>query len=134
MRYYGLGWFTAYFAGLVSARLGIPFARVRVYYSGTLPAVLQTPNPARILLYGGTLGPLERAVADVIQELCDRVIEHGRLTFAAMAGADTTDVGFDQMTGRFFVMDRERSGSILQIAETARIGSTAAYLQPNSRP
>ena len=46
MRDYGRGWFSAYFAGLVSARLGIPFKQVRIYYSGTLPAVLRTPVPS----------------------------------------------------------------------------------------
>ena len=43
MRDYGRGWYSAYFAGLVAARLGVPFQRVRIYYSATLPAVLQTP-------------------------------------------------------------------------------------------
>jgi hypothetical protein len=44
MRDYGRGWFSAYFAGLVVARLGLPFRRVRIYYSATLPAVSQTPR------------------------------------------------------------------------------------------
>jgi len=43
MEDYDRGWFAAYFAGLVTARLGIPFRRVRMYYSAALPAVLQTP-------------------------------------------------------------------------------------------
>jgi hypothetical protein len=31
----GRGWFSGYFAGLAAARLGVPFRRVRVYYSAT---------------------------------------------------------------------------------------------------
>src|ERR1700741_3539984 len=48
MRDYGRGWFSAYFAGLVATRLGVPFPRVRIYYSAALPAVLQTPMAASI--------------------------------------------------------------------------------------
>ena len=39
MKDYGRGWFSGYFAGLVAARLGIPFRRVRIYYSAAVPAV-----------------------------------------------------------------------------------------------
>ena len=58
MRDYGRGWFSAYFAGVLAVRLGIPFRRVRVYYSATLPAVLQTPQPTRILLHENGLAPV----------------------------------------------------------------------------
>jgi CO/xanthine dehydrogenase Mo-binding subunit len=120
MRNYGRGWFSAYFAGLVAARLGIPFRRVRVYYSATLPAVLQTPEPSHILLHGSSPDPVARAVANVIQEMCDRVIEKGRLAFAASAGVNADAISFDQPTGRFFVLGRDRSGNILEVAESAR--------------
>jgi CO/xanthine dehydrogenase Mo-binding subunit len=120
MRDYGRGWFSAYFAGFLTARLGIPFRRVRLYYSGSLPAVLQTPRPSRIPLRRSSLGPVARAAADVIDDMCDRAIEKGRLAFAAIAGVGTADIGFDQLNGRFFILDRDRSGSILEIAETAR--------------
>jgi CO/xanthine dehydrogenase Mo-binding subunit len=120
MRDYGRGWFSAYFAGLVTARLGIPFRRVRVYYSATLPAVLQTPMPSPIVFRRSHIGPVARAVADIIEGMCDQVIERGRLAFAAMAGVGAIDVGFDQPTGRFFVLDRDRSGNLLEIAETTR--------------
>jgi CO/xanthine dehydrogenase Mo-binding subunit len=120
MRDYGWGWFSAYFAGVLAARLGIPFRRVRVYYSATLPAVLQTPQPFRILPHGSTPGPVASAAADVIEEMCNRVIEKGRLNFAALAGVGVADIGFDQLTGRFYILDRDRSGSILEIAEAVR--------------
>jgi CO/xanthine dehydrogenase Mo-binding subunit len=126
MRDYGRGWFSAYFAGLVTARLGIPFRRVRVYYSATLPAVLQTPVPSPIVLSRSHIGPVASAVANIIEGMCDQVIEKGRLVFAAMAGVGAIDVGFDQPTGRFFVLDRDRSGSLLEIAETTRGGSSVS--------
>lgn len=124
MRDYGWGWYTAYFAGVLAARLGIPFQRVRVYYNATLPAVLQTPQPFRILPHGSIPGPAASAAADVIEEMCDRVLEKCRLTFAALAGVDADDVGFDQPTGRFYVLDRDRSSRILEIAETVQGGSS----------
>ena len=126
MRDYGRGWFSAYFAGLVAARLGVPFRRVRVYYSANLPAVLRTPVPSPIRFCRGDVGPLAGAAADVIERMCDQVIEKGRLTFATMAGIGVRDVGFDQPTGRFFVLDRERSGNILDLARVVPRGSSAS--------
>ncbi|HZB89983.1 MAG TPA: hypothetical protein VE397_00980 [Stellaceae bacterium] len=123
MRDYGKGCFSAYFAGLVTARLGVPFRRIRIYYSATLPAVLRAPLPSLIVFHRSHIGPVASAVADIIDGMCDQVIERGRAAFAAMAGVDTVDVGFDQPTGRFFILDRDRSGSILEIAETVRGGS-----------
>lgn len=123
MRDYGRGWFSAYFASLVTARLGILSQRVRVYYSATLPAVLQTPMPPPAVFYRSDVDPVASAVADTIEGMCDQVIQKGRLAFAAIAGVGVVDVGFDQETGRFFVLDRDRSGNILEIAETVRGGS-----------
>jgi hypothetical protein len=54
--------------------------------------------------------------------MCDQVIERGRSAFAAIAGVETGDVGFDQSSGRFFVLDQDRSGRILEIAGQARGG------------
>ncbi|HEX4617078.1 MAG TPA: hypothetical protein VH230_14305, partial [Stellaceae bacterium] len=44
MRYFGNVHLSSYFAALVAGRLRISFDRIRLYYSGTLPAVLQTPR------------------------------------------------------------------------------------------
>jgi hypothetical protein len=67
----------------------------------------------------GRLGP----VAEVIEGLCDQVIEKGRLAFAANAGVGASDVGFDHFSGRHFVLDRDRSRNILELAETSRSAS-----------
>jgi hypothetical protein len=124
MRVYAMGRFSAYFTGIVAARLGIPFRRVRVYYSATLPAVLHTPIPSPIVFRRSDIGPIAGAVADVIEGMCDDVIERGRLAFAAMAGVAAIDVGFDEPTGRFFVLDWNWSRNIREIAETIRGGSS----------
>jgi CO/xanthine dehydrogenase Mo-binding subunit len=117
MRNYGRGWYSSYFAGLVTARLGVPFQRVRIYYSATLPAVLQTPLPSSMVFHRSHIGPVATAAADVVETMCGQVVERGRLTFAGMAGVGPGDVGFDQSSGRFFVLDTNWSG-ILEIAAT----------------
>jgi hypothetical protein len=52
--------------------------------------------------------------------MCDQVIEKGRSAFAALAGVGVVDVGFDRQTGRFFVLERDRSRNIFEIAEATR--------------
>jgi hypothetical protein len=47
MRDYARGRYTAYFASLMAARLGLPFHRTRVYYSAMRPAALRTPSILR---------------------------------------------------------------------------------------
>jgi CO/xanthine dehydrogenase Mo-binding subunit len=120
---YGRGCYSAYFASLVSARLGIPFRRVRLYYSANLPARLQTPTAPQFVLRRSSGSPLASAAADVIEGMCDQVIERGRSAFAAIAGVEPGNVGFDQSSGRFFVLDQDQSGSILEIAGQARGGT-----------
>jgi hypothetical protein len=74
-------------------------------------------------LYETDPGPIPKGVREVIEEICDRVIEKGRLAFAAKAGVNAADVLFDQRSARFFVLDRNQSGSILEMAEIARATS-----------
>ncbi len=134
MRDYGRGWLSAYFAGLVVARLGLPFRRVRIYYSATLPAVAQAPRIDGILLYGSQPGPVATAIGDVICEMCELVIEKGRLASAAVAGVGAADVGFDAPTGRFFARNMGWSGGIQDIAKIARDGaSVSAEVTKNLR-
>jgi hypothetical protein len=112
MRDYGRGWFSAYFAGLLAARLGLPFRRVRIYYSATLPAVAQTPRIDRILLHGSQPGSVAAAVGDIICDMCGLVIEKGRLASAAAAGVGAADVDFDMSTGCFFAPNTGWSGKL----------------------
>jgi hypothetical protein len=124
MKDYGRGWFSSYFAGIAAARLGIPFRQFRLYYSATLPAVLQTPVPSPSEFDRCQIGPIANAVADVVEGMCDQVIEKGRSAFATLAGVGTPNVDFDRQTGHFFVLERARSGSIFEIAEATRGGSS----------
>jgi hypothetical protein len=120
MRDNGRGWYSAYFASLVARRLGLPLRCTRVYYSATLPAVLQTPQESGILSEGSRPGPLATAVGKLIDEMCGRVVENGRAIFAELTGTAPAAVGFDQTAGRFFVLDGSSwSASILDIAEIA---------------
>lgn len=134
MKDYGRGWFSAYFAGLAAVRLGIPLRQIRLYYSATLPAVPQTSRRDLVMSRRSQIGPIASAVADIIEELCDRVIAKGRSALAATAGVDDVDVGFDQTMGRFFVMDRDRSRTVLEIAEASRITADDPQLTVRGRP
>jgi Molybdopterin-binding domain of aldehyde dehydrogenase len=124
----GRGWYTAQFASLVATRLGLPFRWIRIYYSATLPAVLQTPQESRILRDGSRLGPRAKAVWKLVDEMCVRVVENGRAIFAELTGVAPGVVGFDQAAGRFFTLDGSRSASILDIAEIAT--EKRPFLQP----
>jgi hypothetical protein len=119
MRNYGRGWFSAYFAGLAAARLGIPFRLVRVYYCGTLPAVLQTPTSSA-LPGRRDIGPIATAVGEIIEDMCDKVIEKGRLAFAAMAGVNSVNVRFDRATGRFRSVECDQIGTVIELARSIR--------------
>jgi CO/xanthine dehydrogenase Mo-binding subunit len=119
IRDYGRGFYSAHFANLVATRFGLPLRRMRVYYSATLPAVLQTPQDSGTLPEGSRPGPLATAVGKLIDEMCGRVVENGRAIFAELTGATPSAVEFDPTAGRFFVLDGSRSASILDIAKNA---------------
>jgi hypothetical protein len=51
--------------------------------------------------------------------MCGRVVENGTAIFAELTGATPADVAFDQIAGRFFTRDGNRSASILDLAEIA---------------
>jgi hypothetical protein len=65
---------------------------------------------------------LANAITDVLEGLCDQVIEKGRSIFATLAGLDPSDIGFDRRSGRFFVLERSPSGTVLELAGAARRG------------
>jgi CO/xanthine dehydrogenase Mo-binding subunit len=119
IRDYGRGSYSAHFANLVATRLGLPLRCMRVYYSASLPAVLQTPQNSGTLPEGSRLGPLATAVGQLIDDMCARVFENVKAIFAELTGAAAADVGFDQIAGRFFVLNGSRSASILDIAKIA---------------
>jgi len=56
--------------------------------------------------------------------MCDQVIEKGPSALAALAGVGVIDVGFDRQTGCFFVLEKDRSGNIFEIAEATGGGSS----------
>jgi hypothetical protein len=126
MRDYGRGLFSAYFAALAAARLGVPFQRVRICYTGNLPAVLQSPRPSAIVADRDQIGPIARAAAEVIEGMCDRAIEKARSAFAVITGVTSAEVGFDQSIGRYFVIDPIRSSTILEMADNTRGESSAS--------
>src|SRR5580692_12714671 len=95
VRDYGRGFYSAHFASLVATRFGLPLRRMRVYYSATLPAVLQTPQDSGTLPEGSRLGPLATAVGKLIDDMCGRVVENVKAIFAEPNGAAPADVRFD---------------------------------------
>jgi CO/xanthine dehydrogenase Mo-binding subunit len=119
IRDYGRGFYSAHFASLVATRFGLPLRRMRVYYSATLPAVLQTPQNSGTLSEGSRLGPLATAVGKLIDEMCGRIVENGKAIFAELTGTNRDAIEFDQTAGRFFVLNGSRSASILDIAKIA---------------
>jgi hypothetical protein len=56
---------------------------------------------------------------ELIEKMCERIVENGTGIFAELTGANPAAVGFDQTAGRFFVLNVGRSASILDIAEIA---------------
>jgi hypothetical protein len=106
-RDFGNASLSAHFAQLVAARLGIPFGRIRLYYSATLPAVLQTPRLQPTSLSGRNFSPVAGAAVNVVEKLCDQVIEKLR----QMAIADGK-VGFDWTGARLY---RNLDGNVFEI-------------------
>jgi hypothetical protein len=122
MKDYGRGWLSGYFASVVATRLGISIKRIRLYYNATFPAVLHVPLVSTDVFDRCHMSPLVIAVTDIIEGLCDQVIEKGRSIFATLAGLDPSDIGFDRRSGRFFVLERSRSGTLLELAGATRRG------------
>ena len=123
MKDYGRGWFSAYFPNLVATRLGIPYRQIRIYYSDSFPAVLQTPALSPTLLHRNDIGEAAGAVADILEGLCDQVIERARTAFSAMARVDRIYVNCESSLGRFLVPGRDRGLDILEIAKISRLAS-----------
>jgi hypothetical protein len=116
-RDFGNACLSAHFAQLVVARLGIPFGRIRLYYSAMLPAVLQTPRLQPTSQSGGNFGSVAAAAVSVIEELCDQAIEKGRQMATADGEAD-----FNPMGGR---LRRNLDRNVLKIVDVDRDASRA---------
>lgn len=122
MRDYGYGWASPYFAGVVAAKLGVPFERIRMFYTGVHPAVRTTPRNKPYLLCRASVGPSIAGIGDLIEIVCDRVVDRGRRLLASSLGIPAGAIDFDASRGRFHERQQERSFTILDIAAKARDG------------
>jgi hypothetical protein len=69
---------SSYLAGILVERLGIPWSRVRLFYTGMHPAVRRTPQQPVRRLRSANVGSTVAAIGAVIESLCDQVIEKDR--------------------------------------------------------
>ena len=69
---------SSYLAGILVERLGIPWSRVRLFYTGMHPAVRRTPQQPVRRLRSVNVGSTVAAIGAVIKSLCDQVIEKDR--------------------------------------------------------
>jgi CO/xanthine dehydrogenase Mo-binding subunit len=122
MRDYGYGWASPYFAGVVADKLGIPFERIRMFYTGVHPAVRTTPRNKPYLLCRASVGPTIAGIGDLIEIVCGRVVDRGRRLLASSLGIPAGAIDFDASRGRFLDRQQERSFTILDIAAKARDG------------
>ena len=118
------GWADAstYFANLLVARLGIPFNKIRLYYTGIHPAARRTPKQSLQILSRANVGAANAAIGDLIEELCDRAIERGRHFLASSIGVIPDAIKFDASSGRFFVAGSYHQVDFLEAARQARRG------------
>ena len=117
MRYFGDARLSSYFAALVAGRLGISFDRIRLYYSATLPAVLQTPRAILSPSHASDLGSVAAAAAAVIEEMCDRVIEKRRPASTAEEVKSASNLAsINSPVGRVHESQR---GDVLELARSA---------------
>jgi carbon-monoxide dehydrogenase large subunit len=121
-RDYGYGWASPYFAGIVADKLGVQFERIRMFYTGVHPAARTTPRNKPYLLCRASVGAVIAEIGDLIEVVCDRVIDRGRHLVASSLGVAAGTIGFDASRGRFFDRQQERYFTILDTAARARDG------------
>jgi hypothetical protein len=122
MRDYGNGWASPYFAGVVAAKLCVPFERIRMFYTGVHPAVRTTPRNKPYLLCRASVGTAIAGIGDLIEVVCDRVIDRGRRLLASSLGIPAGTIDFDASCGRFVDRQQERYFTVLDTAARARDG------------
>ena len=69
---------SSYLAGILVERLGIPWSRLRLFYTGMHPAVRRTPQQPVRRLRSANVGSTVAAMGAVIESLCDQVVEKDR--------------------------------------------------------
>jgi hypothetical protein len=113
------GWADAssYFTGVLVTRLGIPRNQIRLYHTGMHPAVRRTPRRPCRALNRADMSVAVAEIADLIEQLCDRVIEQGRRLLASSRGILPADVDFEPSTGRFRIAGTDQHVDILEMAK-----------------
>ena len=124
MRDFGHGYASPYFASVAVGRLGIPFNRIRLYYMGVHPAVKIAHWNVANIPSRASVGPANAQIGDLIEALCDRVIEQGRRFLSASIGVCPGEIDFESSTGRFSIVGKNRYVEILELAEWARCGGS----------
>ena len=119
-REYGQGYASPYLASALAARLGVLPNRVRLYYMGALPAAKVKPRRVHFVPSRSSVGLTVARIGDLIESLCDRVIEKGRHFLASSMNVRPSDIGFDTASGRFSVLGKEGHLDILDVAKQAR--------------
>jgi CO/xanthine dehydrogenase Mo-binding subunit len=122
MRDFGWADASTYFANFLVRRLGIPFNRIRLYYTGIHPATRRTPKQSSQILGRANVGAANAAIGDLIEELCNRAIERGRHFLASSIGVFPCAIKFDPSLGRFFVAGSYHPVDFLEVARQARRG------------
>ena len=69
---------SSFLAGILVERLGIPWSRLRLFYTGMHPAVRRTPQQPVRRLRSANVGSTVAAMGAVIESLCDQVVEKDR--------------------------------------------------------
>lgn len=113
---------SSYLAELVAARLGVPFERLRIFYTGMQPAVRRAPLPAARSLNRQSVGRTIGAVGDLVEEVCEQVIERACRAQANTLGAHPREIEFDRRTGRV-LCDGEAPASLIDLAGRLRRAS-----------
>jgi hypothetical protein len=118
-----------YFMSVLVTHLGIPIERVRLYYTGVHPAVRRTLWHSRPVPSRDNVGAAIVEIGDLIEALCDRVIERGRHFLAVSIDVLPADIDFDASSGRFVVPGKKRYVDVLELAKCA---GSDGYVTPTN--
>jgi CO/xanthine dehydrogenase Mo-binding subunit len=119
---YGHGHAAPFFAHLLMDRLGIPFSRIRLYFTGVRPAAKRTPKQiAQPLNRTGGCKSILRC-RDAIGAAAAKVIEQGRQLAADILEASPVDIEFlvETSGGYFRIVGTDRGIHIMALASRVR--------------